>query len=295
MLPIPEMHRVAAELRKSSTDGSSEDEILKLFRTLSGGPGVGISRSHHQLWWRARICKSRDGYSSIYEMLYPPTGSTDYGRASLKGSRTLYAGWNRRVALDEIHAKEGDVVQLITLRVKDPIQFPCAIIGELQAVWNSGRSLINSEKIEQAIRTGIDAQDPGMFYDLFVDSLISEIFRAPILDSTQYITSAVIANHLLCSGHGGIMYPSVRSAHSINLAVASEAFDSNFEVLGSEVMEIIANHGYGLYIPKLLKQTWELETDGTFKWDSARVPPITEGRRRDTLIPPDFKGWRVKP
>lgn len=289
-----QLRSIAAELRSGASDGRSPDAIRDLFRSLCKAYQFpGITRSHQHVWYRARICEDASGYSSIYQMLYPPEGSRSFGRASLPGTRVLYAGWNQQVALEEVGASRGHVAQLISLRVQSPVQFRCAVIGEYQAIFNSGRSVVNSQNLEGSLSEELVADIDGAMSKVFVDSVTAEIFRSNISCSNDYVTSAVIADSIV-GHHAGLMYPSIRTSHAINLAVHADDFDRNFEVLESTVYEVLDYHGYGLFSLKPLKATCEITSAGQFVWNSKRQMPSTLGSRRDKQVPSDFIGWRVR-
>ena len=292
-VPHPEtLKQAASSLRSAVADGLSLDETQTLLgRLCSGFEPLGVTRSHHQVWYRSRICDSANGYTNVRQLIYPSSGSTQFARASRPGAKVLYAGWNVRLSMEEIGAKKGDTVQVILLRVRSPIEFPCVILGEHQAIYNSGRSIVNSPILESAFSRKLQMRVERTLADVFVDSVLAELFREQHEKNDGYATCAVFAERVLARGIG-LIYPSVRTAHSANIAVRAEEFDANFEVLGSDLYRVQDYHGYGLYVLKPIQSTWEIDTDGTFRWSSQRRPALTLGSRRDTLIPGDFRGWQ---
>ncbi|WP_166839958.1 RES family NAD+ phosphorylase [Rheinheimera pleomorphica] len=288
------LKKIVEKLKQASALGLSRSEVGAMFKQLiSTYSLLGITRSHHQIWYRARICENGEIFNNVDQMIYPRNGSPSFNRASFPNTKVLYAGWNSRLALEEIGAKAGDLVQLIRLRVKSPIEFPCVIIGEYQAIFNSGRSIINSEKIELAVEESLKMHPAYVFAQAFVDSAIAEIFRSDPI-AKDYFVSATIAEDFILNKVQGLMYPSVRTAHCVNLAVRAEDFDKNFEVLDTMVAKVAGYHGYGLYALESLAQTCEISADGSFIWDSKREIISTLGRRRDEQISADFVGWRAQ-
>ncbi len=284
---------IVKKLQLASSEGLSRADVAVLFNQLVGSYHLlGMSRSHHQTWYRARVCDQGEVFHNVHQMIYPKNGSSSFNRASFPGAKVLYAGWNYRLALEEIGAKAGDTVQLVRLRVKPPIEFRCAIIGEYQAIFNSGRSIINSEKSELAFQDSLRMHPAYVFAQAFVDSAIAEIFRIKPDGPKDYLVSATIAEDFILNRAQGLMYPSVRTAHCVNLAVRAEEFDKNFEVLDTMVFKVLGYHGYGLYALEPVINTCEISADGAFLWDSKRVITSTLGPRRDEQIPADFVGWR---
>ncbi|MDP2715923.1 RES family NAD+ phosphorylase [Rheinheimera sp.] len=288
------LKRIVEELKQASAGGLSRNDVGAMFKQLIRSYYLfGITRSHHQVWYRARVCENGEIFHNVDQMIYPKNGSPSFNRASFPNTKVLYAGWNSRLALEEIGAKAGDLVQLIRLRVKSPVEFPCAIIGEYQAIFNSGRSIINSEKSELAVEESLKMHPAYVLAQAFVDSAIAEIFRSDPI-AKDYFVSATIAEDFILDKAQGLMYPSVRTAHCVNLAVRAEDFDKNFEVLDTMVSKVAGYHGYGLYALEPLAQTCEISADGSFIWDSKREITSTLGRRRDEQISADFVGWRAQ-
>lgn len=297
MRPVPDPDRlksIAATLLTGAQRGIAPEEARSLFRELCAEYSMpGITRSCHQVWFRARLCEHRDGFSNVKQMIYPESGSLSYGRASMPGAKILYAGWNPRLALEEISAKTGQFVQTIALRVRAPLDFPCAIVGEHQSIFNSGVSIIGSQKLEAGFQAEYTAENPLTYPQVFVDSVLAEIFRSPSKDPATYVASAAIADQVL-SHRQGLMYPSVRTMHAVNLAVRAEDFDETFEVLYSSVSRVNAYHGYGLYDLEPIRQTCAIDQSGEFDWRSNRQFSGSVGTRNGLVVSPDFIGWRKR-
>lgn len=290
-----EVKSIAGRLLNSAKDGKTQEEIaeyfVKLLDTTYSFPA--ITRSDHQIWYRARICDGPEGWGNVREMLYPPSGSPSYGRASLPGDKVLYAGWNPRVALDEIHAKKGQFVQIITLRVRAPFEFPCAVVGEHQSIFNSGSSIYNSEKLVKEFEERFGLLGENTEPQVFVDSVIADIFRTQIDNPAHHVTSATISAQVF-KKEWGLMYSSVRTTHAVNLAVRANEFDTKFEVLNSDILRISDYHGYGLFSFETIRETAEIKLNGDFDWSSTRTMPASVGERRAMIVPSEFVGWRVK-
>lgn len=173
-----------------------------------------------------------------------------------------------------------------------PFQFPCAVANDYQSIFNFGRSAVNSQKIVESLNKLIATNKVLFIAQVFIDSVLSELFRRKVSDQDDYAPSAVVATRVH-SIRQGLMYPSVRTSHAINLAVRAGDFDDFFEVLDSEVFQITDYLGYGLYSLKRLKYTCSITSSGLFDWASNRQMPTSTGSFRDAQIPAEFLGWRA--
>ena len=88
------------------------------------------------------------------------------------------------------------------------------------------------------------------------------------------------------------MYPSVAANHGINLAIPRCTFDSSFEVLYTDLLQIQKYYGYGVFDATRLKGTCEIEEDGTFVWNSKRIFQFEHSMASGMRIPREFTGWR---
>ena len=266
----------------------SIDDQLKDF--LQDHQIIGMARTHEQIWYRARNCQSRDRFDSIHELIYPPNGATDFGRAQYPRSRVLYASWNLPTALEEIGISTGDAVQVIILRLRKGVVLPCHVVGELQFFHYSGRTQFRAGPAEQVIR---DMQfHEGFLEKIFIDSVMSEFFRAYVKRFYEYKVTAAFSECLL-RAEGGLIYPSVESIGAMNLAVSSNVFDKNFEVLGTAVFSVSKYVGYGLYELQKKHESSDFHENGDIDWKNGK--PVTAeslGPFGNIQMNPDYVGWR---
>ncbi len=289
---------IMESLRGANLQARSEVHVRERLRELlklAKYEGLGISRDENQIWYRARKCETPDGYSNLDQVLYPPPNSVDLGRANLRGASVLYASWNPTVAIEEIGAEAGDVVQLVALRVAPGFQLPCHIVGEYESVLNSGGSLVNSRKLEQAINE-MHAANPLRVKEMqFVDSFFAEAFRKRVERPYEYRVTALYAERILAAPDGGLMYPSVRLAGGINLAVTPTVCDERFEILFSDVWKIERYYGYGMYFCSPIKHATTFEPDGIIAWNTTKDVPWTRDLQSGLRFSIPFFGWRRRP
>lgn len=289
---LDDLFAMAESIRGANLRARTVDSIREqLLALLSGYELNGIGRSSHQVWYRARRCEGGTEFSSLSDMIYPPSGSPDFGRAQLPGSSVLYASWNPFTALDEIGAQAGDMIQIIALRPIAGVDVPCHVVGEYQNFNNSGRSLLRSEKIEQYM-SHLQSTDIKRFISsVFVDSVVAELFRYPVKRAFEYKFTAVYSE-LLLRAKGGLIYPSVETSGGMNLAVSAATFDSEFEVLSTEVLKIERSYGYGLYVCSLLRQSCDFETNGCINWGSMQHREFIRTPQAGLQEAQHIPGWR---
>lgn len=286
--------RICDSLRGTYIRRHTPDSLRELMRPLLTQYNIyGIGRSAHQTWWRARRCESKSRFDNLHKVIYPPREETRWNRANTPDSPTLYASWNIATALDEIAAKPCDIVQLIGLRVRHPIDLPCAIVGEYQSIHNSGGSLVNSRKLEDSIsRLLLNSTQESVQLQLFLDSFFAELLRAQPKKPEDYLPTAILAEHLL-SHAKGLLFPSVETAHAVNLAVRAPVFDEAFEVMCTFVCRIDRCHGYGVYDAELVENSSTFSSDGTIHWDSHRSLPSVFSYQSGYGFSIETSGWRV--
>jgi hypothetical protein len=100
-----------------------------------------VRYDHRQICFRARKCDESPVYGNVKQCLNPPGGARRFGRASRPNQEIIYSSWNIPTALDEIDAKEGDVVQVIGMNLRSSKSLLLHIIGDIERFNNSGRRL----------------------------------------------------------------------------------------------------------------------------------------------------------
>lgn len=237
---------------------------------------------------RARRCAPGQSFFDLPEMIYPPSDRTAIGRANLANKPTLYASANQHTAFDEIGASPGDKIQLIAIRPVPGDPLLTFIVGEYQSIFNSGGSLVKSQKLEQfigfRIRTSsLEAKNE----QLFVDGFLAEAFRRDVKRAHDYLTTAVFSQILFERGLS-ITYPSVETPHGINIGIPKSVFDIRCEVIATQVVEITDYFGYGIYRWKQVAVSNDFDANGKVSWS----PPLSGDAER-TGVEPASPGWRV--
>ena len=290
---LDELQSIADSLRGANLRARSQvDMEVQLDRMIHSHEHFGITRSVGQTWYRARPAPYIHGFSNISELIHRKDGSPTYGRASLPNQPVLYASWNLLTALEEVRSEPGQFIQLISLRVRNGMEFPCDVLGECHSVFHSGGSLINSRSLEQGIRHWMGQPGARVFENVFVDAFLSEEFSRRAEYHTEYKLTATYAQRML-QRKRGLMFPSVQAHQNINLAIAASDFLANFEVMGSLLVQIKQYAGYGLFTYLPIKQTHTLDKAGNFVWDPSSDISYETGRFGGTILDPLREGWRA--
>ena len=170
------------------------------------------------------------------------------------------------------------------------MQLKCLVVGEVTLVFNSGSSLVSSVDLVARIDRDLrNAPDEKLLRVLLYDGFLIHEFRTP--RKCRYPLTAQFAKKLMGTG-GGLMYPSVQSHGAINLAVRAEDFDSIFEVLGTQVLEV-KKLAFGVYNIDVKRSSCDFDSSGTINWASKKVLSYTMLPGQGMRVANDFGGWRV--
>lgn len=230
---------------------------------------MGVTRSDDQMWYRARRLADNDNYpfENLHQLIYPTLPAKSYGRAHVPNDRVLYGAWNMDTAFAEINPSVGERLQLISFRPRVGVQYPCHIVGEIDAFDRTGNTPFGSQLNIPGL-TIMRRRDFVRYQSMqYIDSVITKIFRrsVEIHEKELYRISAVYSQ-LMHKGNVGVIYPSVKNANAVNLALDANEFDQNFEVIHTGIAEVIAEPGG-------IKEWWKggvgccnFGMDGTINW-----------------------------
>lgn len=263
---LPPLATLAAQLRGTNLRAHTQSEIADLLdHLLARYETIRVGFGSADPWLRARLCPGPGGFQSLRDMLYPPTPSSTFGRANLPGERTLYASMNRRTALDEIGASAGEYVQMIGLRIKEKQTVPFVVVGEIESILNTGRSITRNSSTEESVN-GRQASDSVRINELlFLDSFLAEAFRKQAPRPHDYMLTATFASKAR-EKFGGLIYGSVRMVGGLNVAVDAETFDRSFEVVFTDVCRVNRYFGHSVYDLTFVKGTTAFLEDGSIAW-----------------------------
>lgn len=282
-----------ADARYRSSEWFRE-QILKFADRYSA---LGVTISDSVVWWRARRpprIERGKRYESLLEMLYPPGGNPDYGRAQTPGTKVVYASLNPLTALEEVGAQVGDLAQMVGIRPIEGREAAAHVVGEYASDWMSGANSYVGRDMKETIRTFMATSGIRYYQSLFIDSFMADLFRNP--SSQYYKATACFAEQLYKHDHG-VIYPSVRAWGSPNIAIPAADFDRNWEVVVCDVLEIQDMLGYGIFHSVRRHAASDFQPSGEIIWDGPnprsmqRVAPnfLYEVSRRPGWRKPDAR------
>jgi RES domain. len=226
-----------------------------------------IYLNENQIWWRGHRLASATAYHSSQQWLMYHPDPPHFNRASGPGEPTMYASRNWTTVACELGLKTGDLLQLIFCRVKPGLIVKADVVGEFEAVANSGISLVGSAKsielVEKIMREDPELWDRTVLADAFCADLFSQ--RIPKDRHERYKPTACIAWYLLQGQPTeALMFPSVQKRGGMNVAVPNAVVDAKFEMLDSWVVKV-RELGYGQFGGELMKASQGLDGD-TIIW-----------------------------
>ncbi|HUT17418.1 MAG TPA: RES domain-containing protein [Acidobacteriota bacterium] len=218
--------------------------------------------------WRARKCKTENGFGSVNELIYPPRHIVNAGRLNNAGEPMLYGALNKNTALEEIGAEGGEYVHIIGFRIKKGASIKCCIVGEIDSVYRSGRAMISEELGVQLNRLIQRMPYQAAMSFVFADAFLSSLLRDPSASKNDYLHSRTVRQLLFerKSDLEAICYLSVRMEGAMNIALKPEVADERLDLAGTSVIKIEKKFDYGLFDFSLVKNAKDIEQDRKIIW-----------------------------
>lgn len=296
MTTLDDVAGMAAELRGLQIRNMTVEKIKeKLSKLLEGQPVVGVTYDCENSFVRSRICPATGSYSTLVDLIYPPTATLSYGRASVPGSQVLYASLNKGTSMDEIEVSTGNTVQTIICRPMPGQKITLAAVGEIQAAAANGRTRVSGASLVNQVDEWMNSDRPQFNKYLFVDAFLADVFSAKTTKSFDYAISACFADIIYERYNMGVLFASMRRDNGWNLALPRGLFDKRCEVLMVSEEKINGVYGYGVYDPDMtnLRISNQFDPDGRIAWERTQrtfhIPwALSSGGR----FPSDLVGWR---
>lgn len=267
VLDLDYMHNLAINIKASRSEKFIQDGI---HYALQFYDIVNFDFNYERSFIRARVTESGQGFSSTSEIYYPPRDLTRVGRINEEGKPFLYLSLTTDIALAEIGAKEGDVVQVSAFKPKDkPVHV--GIIGEKYKASRGGGNFLSNEVTETLANVvrKLEKEDrkKAMAY-LYPDMFFDEIITNPQASQDDYIHSRTLARLMFekQSSLDGIMYHSVASYGGLNIALPCDKADGLLALERTFLIKVKKAYSYGLYDIELLKKPKNILQDGSIIW-----------------------------
>lgn len=219
------------------------------------------------VFWRARVAADRP-WQALSEMGYPPAPSVRPGRLNDEHSPCLYAATRVNTALAEISVQAGDFVQIAGFRIKRETPIRIAVVGELYHAHKMGYlRLVGTDPGGSMSRylnqLGFERGERVLYIDAFLASLLADAD----LKQTDYILSRAVASMIYRNAEiDGIMFPSVRDLHGMNLALKPFPFDSKVHPVCCLHARIKKLRSFGFLDYEVTSEAARVSTDGMLHW-----------------------------
>ncbi|MFA0562749.1 RES domain-containing protein [Vibrio sp. 10N.222.51.C8] len=267
VLDLDYMHNLAVDIKASRSEKFIRDGISYVLQFYDI---INFSFSYEKSFVRARVAENGQGFNNTSEIYYPPRHLTGVGRINEEGSPFLYLSLTTDVALAEIGAKEGDVVQISAFEPKDkPV---CVgIIGEKYKASIGAGNFLPKEATEilANLVKKLEKEDKkkAMAY-LYPDMFFDEVITNPNASQDDYIHSRLLARLMFekQTSLDGIMYHSVASYSGLNIALPCDKADSLLGLAHTILIRVKKAYSYGLFDIELLKKPKNILQDGTIIW-----------------------------
>ncbi|MDD4930227.1 MAG: RES family NAD+ phosphorylase [Gallionella sp.] len=267
-MSLDECDKIFTRVREARSLSEACHALERLFDLYSL---LNIELLSKDVYWRARNTE-KDPWPCIKNMLYPPPENAELGRLNDKNVPCLYAATRIETALQEINAKEGDLIQLVGLKVKPEAGIRVAVIGEFFHVYKKGYLRLIGVDPGGTIGRLLNSKSPreGMRI-LYVDAFLSGLLAEANADENEYIHSRSIASMIYREPEtDGIMFPSVRDELGMNLALRPIAVNSKMRTVCCIHVKVTRVREFGFIEYDVISEVENILSDDSFSWATPR-------------------------
>lgn len=289
-LSLSELTEVAERVRGIEHRVRTDQEVSGLLAKLGDHQqSFGVRPGFESCWFRACRLGDNEKLINLHRLIYPPNPPNAAGRANLKGQSVFYAASNKRVACDEIESQQGDRIGVIMVRQRADKMKPLVIVGEVEAILNSGTSVLRVAKNEEAIEQLLIDDPDDLAKAHFADSVMAQLFRRT---DKQYQATALFSDNVYRQGFG-VVFPSVRTPWGVNISLLADHFNTHYEVVLAEEFTITRYYGHSQYSYEPRGASCTFSADGAINWLSSQELPHTWSIQGGINVSASFVGWRV--
>lgn len=263
-MTLDECESVFKEALACSTESQFCNVIEPLFdfyEILSLGLGRG------SIYWRARVVEDRP-YSNIMDLDYPPAELVKAGRLNDLGVPCFYISTAKETAISEVHAREGDVVQIAGFRIKSDQIVRLAVVGEYSNVQRTGYVSLGGNDPDLTISKYLNQmpQEQALLM-LYIDRFFAHILADPKASESDYRFSRALGDSIYgkCAADG-IAFPSVRDRGGFNMAIKAIPSDSAFHNVACVLANVGRSRMFGMVEFDVFRSAQRLDSDDNFIW-----------------------------
>lgn len=269
VLELDYMHSLAERIKASSDSQAIRNDIQYALDFYSI---INFDFKYENPFFRARITNDGRPFTCTSEIYYPPHNVAKAGRLNENGSPALYLSLTCDVALAEVKAKEGDIVQVSAFRTKRENEgIRVALIGEKYKSVKGGNQFLSKEVADTysdlVKRMSLDDRRMALAY-LYSDMFFDEIITNPNAHEKNYIHSRIMADLIFNRNKyiDGIMYYSIASNNGMNIALPWEKADQHLALESTALIKIKKVYPYGLYDIEFIKKPKSFNKNGKIIW-----------------------------
>lgn len=267
ILDLDYMHDLAEKIKSSHSEEHVRDGLKYALQFYDI---INFDFKYERSLVRARVADDENGFNNTSEIYYPPHHLTNVGRVNDKGAPVLYLSLTVDVALAEVGAKEGDIVQVSAFEpVNKPVRL--GVIGEKYKASRGNNNFLPQDAsdilLEVVKKLEKEDRKTAMAY-LYPDMFFDDIMTDPNASQYSYIHSRTLAKLLFDKQKSldGILYHSVACLGGTNIAIPSDKADSLLALSYTSLIKVKRKYAYGLFDIELLKSPRDIQKDGTIIW-----------------------------
>jgi hypothetical protein len=267
---LDECDRIFAQVLGAVSPPSVCHELQPLFDYYEV---INLELNRSSIFWRARFTENRP-WSTVAEMGYPPAKYTKPGRLNDENTPCFYAATREETALQEIGAKENDLVQLVGFRAKLETPLRIAVIGELLHVYKTGYLRLTGSDPGSAMSRYLNEQgvERGRRL-LYIDAFLSHLLADAEARNLDYVRSRALASMVYRNSYiEGIIFPSVRDWLGMNIALQPIPADQKIHAVCCLHVRVTRVRAYGFIEYEVIREAERITNDGAFVWMNPRSP-----------------------
>lgn len=243
----------AQAIRHEITKCNCGDKLDELFRALLGFYNI----ANVDFNWtgnlvRVRRCEGNTGYPDLRDIYYPPPEKTVINRLNEQGQPFLYLSFEIDTALQEMEAKEGDLLQVGFYKVKDNSKLRVGLVGEVKSSFHAMGHCIGDDTRDglRQVLKGASEKDMMLAKSIvYLDAFFEQILRDKDAKQNDYKHSRALSRQIFQTRNyvDALIYHSVANSGAKNIAMPATHADRLIELERTLVIKVNKVCEYGLY------------------------------------------------
>lgn len=201
-------------------------------------------------------------------MTHPPAALAETGRLNDAGAACFYAATRRETAIAEIHATEGQRVQLAGFRIRPKQAVRLAVIGEYANVQKRGYMFFGGRDPGGVVTQRLNGMNRSKAKCLlYIDRFFAPVLSDKNARENSYLQSRTLAKLIYKRNEAaGIVFPSVRDTGGFNVGIKPAVSIAAMHNVCCIVAEVNRPRQFGFVDFELISSASELTDCGSFFW-----------------------------